>query len=198
MPCDPLSCPFPRAPQELDAVTATQSHEEPSALAGSRPAARRDHSTGTPGGEHIARAQDESPIQSSEGISRGTAAQRRSRSREPVLTHPCEDRPRSRSRTSRRSSPAAPRVEFLETPGGRYPRGPDLPQGTTQLSHPIASMRAPNKLITNTPRDWSSVGVCAITMPVGLKEQELSPLVPMDLRTSLHGAYARSSLPPID
>ena len=199
----PLCAPSLELPRrELDAMTATQSREEPPAPARSRPAARRDHSTMAPGGEHMARARDceESSLRGSEGISQGTVAQRRSRSQEPVMTHLREDRaqsPRrttpehsvtapvrlSHSRTSRRSSPAAQRAEFLETPGGRYPRGPDLPQETTQFSHPIASMRAHSKLVTDTPREWSSVGERATIMPAGPKEQEPSPIVAMDLRT---------------
>ena len=92
-------------------------------------------------------------------------------------------RARSRSQTSRRNSPAAPRVGFLETPGGTHPGDPDLPPRMTSLSLSVTGMRAPSQLVPETPREWSSIGDHVATTPVGTQDQELSPITPIDLQT---------------
>ena len=102
---------------------------------------------------------------------------------EPTMNLLREGRVRSRSRTSRRDSPAAPRVGFLDTPGEGCLRASEQPQGTTPFSFSRTNTRAPGKITPGTPREWSAVGERIATTPAGPQAQELSPIAPVGLQT---------------
>ena len=51
------------------------------------------------------------------------------------------------------------------------------------FSFSMTSVRAPGKLVPETPREWSAVGERVATTPAGAQAQELSPIALVDLQT---------------
>ena len=94
-----------------------------------------------------------------------------------------DSRARSRSRTSRRDSPAAPRLGFLDTAVAGRPRTSEQLQGATPFSFSRTDARGPSKIASGNPREWSTVGERIATTPAGPQARELSPIAPVGLQT---------------
>ena len=111
-------------------------------------------------------------------IDRRATTQGRSMSPEPTMDLLRSRRTRSRSRTSRRGSPAAPRSGFLDTAAAGRPRTPEQLQRATPFGFSRTDARGPSRIASGNPREWSTVGE-----HIAPQARELSPIAPVGLET---------------
>ena len=177
----PLRAPPLEPPRRERDVVAT----EPLETTRGRPRDRQDRGNETPGNRHplSASAAEGGPVRDVEPTNRGDTMQGQSMPPESTMKHLRDSRTRSRSRTSRRDSPAAPRVGFLDAAVAGCPRTSEHLQGTTPFGSSGKDTRAPSKITSGNPREWSTIGERVAATPAGPQLRELSPIGPVGLQT---------------